>query len=456
MFLNRKMPEMNLRRDLPKALCGYFSFARRYFISKSNQISNEIRFLKLGFCIAFSVIIFTSEGQQKKLFISGYVKDIKDNSFIPYANIYLKSAKQQGTVSNIEGSFKLLLPDNFAEDTLFISYVGYQTKKKHILKNNVSDSVSIFLTEMPVVLNDVLVLGTTPLTFLKEAAKITSESCVSPAILNAYYREFISKNGFFTKFADAMVDYYVEYRGSKSSKVQVRVAESRAKSVDVEIETKSGGNFDIPQQLDIESLPYFFDAQRKLNFVLEHGDNGDFYDFDLYEVAQDSDEFFKVVFSPKKGIEKLLFEGSFLINKESSVIHSVQYILPDSHKVYAKVYKLPFGFRVQQSAMNIYVQYQAIGDKYHLKFAKVSASLHVFDKKGLDITHAFSNEMLVNAIDYQSPKEFNSSEVWRKKSIVKRGNNYRTKFWEGQQGLMATEAEQKIIESLSNNNLSHE
>jgi hypothetical protein len=106
--------------------------------------------------------------------------------------------------------------------------------------------------------------------------------------------------------------------------------------------------------------------------------------------------------------------------------------------------------------MNIYVQYQAIGDKYHLKFAKVSASLHVFDKKGLDITHAFSNEMLVNAIDYQSPKEFNSSEVWRKKSIVKRGNNYRTKFWEGQQGLMATEAEQKIIESLSNNNLSHE
>ena len=178
-------------------------------------------------------------------------------------------------------------------------------------------------------------------------------------------------------------------------------------------------------------------------------DNGDFYDFDLYEVTQNGDEFYKVIFTPKEAVKKMLFEGAFLIDKETSVIHSVQYILPESHKVYAKVHKLPFGYRVQPSAMNIYVQYQSIGESCHLKFVKVSASLHAFDKKGLDITHVFSNEMLVNTIDHQNPKEFDGSELWRKKSIMKQGNNFKTRFWEGQQVLMATEAEEDIIESLS-------
>ena len=403
--------------------------------------------------IFFYTLVIPCKSQEKNRFIVGIIRDGNSNAPIPYANIYLKSDKYAGTVSNTDGRFKLLVAATLNKDSLLISFVGYKTTKIYIEESTFSQSMSIFLTELPVVLKDIQVLGTTPFTFLKLAAKKTTEKSISPTILNCYYREFISKNGRFTKFADALVDYFVEIREEKNPYVQVRVMESRAKYVPVVIETKSMGDINIPQQVDIEMLPSFLDAQIRLNNIVQNGDD---YNFDLYEVSDSvGNEFYKVSFAPKQEIKKQLLEGIFFIDKSSSVIRSVQYNLPDSHKPYSKIFKLPFGMRNQLTAATVYIQYHMIGEKCQLKYVKLSVSVHVFDKKDFDVTHVFSNEMLVNDFEEGNIKKFESNELWRKKSIYKRGNNYKSKFWEGKRGLLATEEEQKIIESLSSNNSSN-
>jgi hypothetical protein len=314
------------------------------------------------------IIIFTQPstclGQATNSFVFGKVTDKTDLSPIPYASIWFKSAKYEGTVSNSEGSFKLSIPSNFTSDSVFVSFLGYETVKIHLDQNSLRDSIQVLLPQQIFLLQDIEVLGTSPYTFLQQAALKTSQMSLSPAILNCYYREFISKNGSFTNFADGMVDYFVEKREGKPLFVQVRVNESRAKYVPVVIETKSMGSIDLPQQLDIDMLPYFLDPHRNLNNMVE---NENEYNFDLYEFADSvGNDFYKVVFTPKQEIKKPLVEGVFLIDKSSSLIHSVLYNVPNSHIEYFKIIKLLFGIRTQQNAATAYIQYEMVGENIQL------------------------------------------------------------------------------------------
>ena len=147
-----------------------------------------------------------------------------------------------------------------------------------------------------------------------------------------------------------------------------------------------------------------------------------------------------------------MFEGEFYIHQESGLIHSTTYALAKENVQYTKTFNL-LGTKVKTVGFEVYIQYGMLDEKCHPKYSKVRASIHVFDKKGTDITHAFTTEMIVNSIQYENIKPFNSTEIWHKNSIYKRGNNYKSNFWEGRRGLLATEEEQKIIESLTNGHL---
>lgn len=382
-------------------------------------------------------------------YIFGIIRDAKDHSHIPFANIYLKSTSE-GTISNEKGQFRLFFTDRNRGDSLVVSFVGYKQYIVPFSNLNFLDSIQVKLEEQPTILKELEVIGTTPFTFLREAAKKTNERHLSPVLLNSYYREFISKNGHFTKFADALVDYFIEYRKEKKPNIQVKVTESRSKYTPYEIETKMGSDINIPQQIDIEMLPRASNAERVVEKVFKDGTD---YNFDLLETSDgEGNEFYKIKFTPKQDVKKILYEGEFYIHKETSVIHSAEYFLPESNKVYTKTYNLILGTKVKATSFKAYIQYQMIGEKCHLRYAKISAGVNVFDKKGTDITHVFTTEMLVNLAQYENVNTFDNSENYRKNSIYKRGNNYKTKFWEGQRGLLATEEEEKIIQSLDTKN----
>lgn len=402
--------------------------------------------------VAIAVIChcFNIAHSQSATPLYGSVRDLKDGSVIPFANIYLKLTGT-GSVSNSKGQFKIWVEPSQINDSLMVSFIGYKTHKQVVSSITLSDSVTVWLTEQPVILQEVSITGETPFTILKKSLKTTKLNSLSPLILNCYYREFVSKNGRYTKFADALVGYYIEYRTNKKAKVEVSVSESRAKYVPYKIETKMGSDIDIPQQLDIEVMPGLFDTERKLDNVFKDGDD---YVFDLLETSDGiGNEFYRITFKPKSGIGKILYEGEFYVYQESGIIYSATYGLPAENIQYTKTFNL-LGTKIKPVGFKAYVQYGILNDKCYPKYSKVSASLQVFDKKGTDITHAFTTEMIVNNIHYENIKPFNSAEIWHKKSIYKRGNNYKSNFWEGRRGFLATEEEQKIIESLTNNNSS--
>lgn len=395
--------------------------------------------------VGFFLISFGVAYSQSITPLYGSVRDSKDGSAIPFANIHFSSTKM-GSVTNARGQFRIWIESSQSNDSLIVSFVGYKPVKQSISSITLTDSVTIWLTEQPITLQEVIITGETPFTFLKNSLKRTKSNSLSPLILNCYYREFVSKNGKYTKFADALVDYYIEYKSNKKTEVNVSVSESRAKHVPYKIDTKMGSDIDIPQQWDIERIPGLFETESKLDNVFKDGND---YTFDLFETSDGlGSEFYRVTFKPRQSVEKFLYEGEFYILKESGIIYSANYSLPKESLQYSKTFNL-LGTKIKLVAFSAYVQYGLLGNKCYPRYCKASASLNVFDKKGTDITHVFTTEMITNSIQHENVKPFSNGAIWRKKSIYKRGNNYKTKFWEGKRGLLATEEEQKIIESLN-------
>lgn len=88
--------------------------------------------------------------------ISGKVTDAKTGQGIPYVNIGILS-KERGTVTDTLGNFVLQLNEDFGNDTLRISSLGYQSRDLSIPEMTVQKSVSVSLQEHIGELNEIVI-----------------------------------------------------------------------------------------------------------------------------------------------------------------------------------------------------------------------------------------------------------------------------------------------------------
>jgi len=62
---------------------------------------------------------------QSKLVVSGKVKDGETNQNLTDSHIYIN--EHLGTVSDANGDFSLQIPDEFKNETLHVSFMGFET-----------------------------------------------------------------------------------------------------------------------------------------------------------------------------------------------------------------------------------------------------------------------------------------------------------------------------------------
>jgi protease II len=143
--------------------------------------------------------------------LSGRVEDAKSGSPVPYAYVTLQGVAL-GTVTNGNGEFAIKIPDRHQEGSLIFSYVGYQSQTRKISDLLRQDEIVIDLQEDVRVLKEVVVVPRKQMSakalmnkVLKGIPKNYSEK---PVIMDGYYRETVTENGAFIKYADAVVKYY--------------------------------------------------------------------------------------------------------------------------------------------------------------------------------------------------------------------------------------------------------
>ena len=89
--------------------------------------------------------------------VKGYVIDEK-NTPISYANVFLQSSPQEGSITNQNGFFDLTINTQKQQDTIIVKFIGYQPKKIAI-NQFTSDTLKIQLTEDSYLLSQILVVA---------------------------------------------------------------------------------------------------------------------------------------------------------------------------------------------------------------------------------------------------------------------------------------------------------
>lgn len=115
---------------------------------EGNKSSIMKRILPIFFCFLLPVIL-------KAQGIKGTIKDHAGKP-IAYADIYVPQLKT-GTTSNVQGQFKLSLPDGTWK--VLFQYIGYQTVAKKFLIENKTQTIHVILEPQNVQLTEVKILA---------------------------------------------------------------------------------------------------------------------------------------------------------------------------------------------------------------------------------------------------------------------------------------------------------
>lgn len=107
---------------------------------------------KLLFCILLFTISTTVLGQ----IYSGIVMDKETNEPLKYVSIGIVG-KDVGTVSNDDGSFSFEIDDQFSQDSLLFSYIGYEAQSRRIAALNKNKQEIIYLEPKSTLLSEVVV-----------------------------------------------------------------------------------------------------------------------------------------------------------------------------------------------------------------------------------------------------------------------------------------------------------
>jgi hypothetical protein len=191
--------------------------------------TKTIKSLVAIICIACSISAFSQKELKNK------IVDFVTQTPIESASIYVKNTTI-GTVSNSDGKFVLLVPNEFVNDTLVISSIGYKSFKTSVL--DFDSSFDIFLEEDIASLDEiVLIAETRPKTgndiMMKALERLPRNMPDSSYLQKGFLRHKERNKKEFKWLIESAITVYDSAFGSKSNEnIKVNVDQVR-KSYDL-------------------------------------------------------------------------------------------------------------------------------------------------------------------------------------------------------------------------------
>jgi|TARA_B110000116_G_C16762027_1_gene548901 hypothetical protein len=183
-------------------------------------------------CFLTISICFESIAQNNRL-ITGTVTNLENGTALPFASISLKK-QLIGTITNENGEFGFLIPENIVDDTLVASYLGYYDQK--IFVGDIKDQLYIKLQANLFALQEVVIRPMPPTHYIKVAVNKLEENYPNaPFSTEAYYSEKIIENNRFIIHNEAVFKtYYSAYQDTISNQNQLVLFRKETKVPKVE------------------------------------------------------------------------------------------------------------------------------------------------------------------------------------------------------------------------------
>jgi hypothetical protein len=375
--------------------------------------------------IIFLITTNLISAQNKK--IKGIVKDSETRKPIEFVNIYVESVINKsptGSISNEIGEFSLNQYDN----KVTFSHINYESLTANLDKN----FNEIILKPKNFILDEIVISTTTTKDYLKEIIRNTDNKIDKNTLLKSYCREILKINNKYTKFSDALVDYYIKKGNGKST---IFLKEHRAFS------HKKDNDFNID---DINSAFKLKDyVKNAYNFdVLENILENKNYQFErTFKRESNGEEYEFINIIPNIESEEMLNNGYIVIDPKTKYIIEYKIHTSEKHLKNAKLTNILIAkIKVKNSLK--WSKFQIIDNKYILTYNKKQVEMFIKIGKKVNDNFNFTSDLFV--YDFTSNVKI-PKKGYKKRTIYQAGTNYKEEFWEKYNSFPLTESQKNFI-----------
>lgn len=347
-----------------------------------------------AFAVCCLAVISLTAWAQPLRTVSGRIVVERGTERIAAATIWVENT-DISVVSNSDGYFSIKIPQYVK--SLSVKQMGYATRVVDLPSQGDEKPITIRLTELPVVVDGVVVRSGDPLALLSHAlSKVRDNYPSQAANLVGFYREMISKNGRYASVVEAVTDIYKSPINLKTD--QVRLYKGRRSAdysrVDTLIMQYQGG----------VSTALMLDFSKHYDNVFWNTDSiATYYTLKLDGVTrvQDRDQFvvsFDQI-APVLNRWDMLFRGTVWIDAQSYAISRVEFArnVEQYPLAYAEfVLKLPPSYRVKMLGAIYVMDYIFDGAKWNYNYSKASIEMKIVaPKRKFSATYGVVSEMVV-------------------------------------------------------------
>jgi hypothetical protein len=389
-----------------------------------------------------------SSGADKVKYITGKIIDNESYEPMAFATIALKN-KGKGTVSNNNGDFGMKITPDLLNDTLSVSYLGYQGREIPVRKafgNNFTISMMREFISIP----EIIIKNQNPVEIINHALKAIARNYgVTPASMTGFYREGVMKKSELQTYSEAILQIYKSAYSGTLFGDQIKVYKSRKientdRTDTLSIRLKAG----LSTCLDLDG------AKNGFEFLSLEGMN-DFSYRMVDIVTYDDETAFVIEFEQHENVELPLFKGTIYINTADYGILNAEFEINPKYihaMKNAYVSNTSRGFDTWPVSVKYSVSYRKMQNRYFLNHVRGDLIFTSSQKKRLFHSQfKVFFELAITEIELTNVSRFEREELAPIHSIFSKTiSSYDPFFWGNQDFLRP---EDNLLQELKNMNV---
>jgi CarboxypepD_reg-like domain len=385
-------------------------------------------------CLFLITLAHIAGGQN--ITLSGKITDAATSESLEFASIGLKG-KSIGTVSNLQGEFDFHFSEEFRNDILVVSMLGYKNYEVPVWSFTALTGLEIKMEKSMTVLQEVVVKDSlTGGDILRIAlARIDENFTQEPFLLDAFYRDIKKIGGNYISLLEAAVQIYDddnrEPRNKHKLKERVKLLELRQS---LGYESKFTGYFDQDNLLEDlllnNNIRYRqIDAREELFSVMKREVNSYYGGHEIFVVSYTGEYMVKL-----------------FIDKQDYSIVRLDYKAGGSDDIVDKRKGMVSRFVGIEKT----IEFKKFNNKMYLHFIKMTSKINWYDSKTnvLKFESELFQHLLINKINPTPTERIASTESMKRYGLQYQNYKYNKDFWNAYNVIKRTPLDLQIIADL--------
>ena len=390
----------------------------------------------MRFLFTIILALFTTWGVAQKLTISGKVTDRDTHEPLPFASIGVKG-KPIGTISNLQGDFDFHIPEEYRNEILVISMLGYSNFESPVWSLLSAAPITLELVPSSTLLKEVLVSDSLSGSDILRIAlnRIEQNYPMQPFLLEGFYRDIKKVGGTYISLLEAAVEIFDENYERPRNKFKlregVRLLEVR-KSIGYE--SKFTSYFDQDNLLEDlllhNNIRYRQIEEREQMYASMTREKDSYYNgSEIFVITHTHDYFLKI----------------FVDKQDYSIIH-LEWNTGSSNEELGRKKNLVSRF----AGLHKTIDFRRFEGKMYLSYMSITSKVNWYDIKtnALKFETELSQQLLINQVTTNTSDRIRSVEKMRNYGLQYQDLPYNKEFWDNYNVIKETPLDKKILEDL--------